>query len=123
VVSLHGLAQTTYDKSGEQIPFFMMPSLGGGSDLRAYASWRLRDLNSLLLQAEWRVVANRFFDMALFFDAGKVAARRSDLNLSGMKTDGGLGFRLHGPASTPLRVELTRGSEGFSLVFAASEAF
>ena len=123
VVSLHGLAQTTYDKSGEQIPFFMMPSLGGGSDLRAYASWRLRDLNSLLLQAEWRVVANRFFDMALFFDAGKVAARRSDLNLSGMKTDGGLGFRLHGPASTPLRIELTRGNEGFSLVFAASEVF
>src|SRR5262249_8741696 len=87
VVSLHALAQTTYDKSGQQIPFFMMPSLGGGSNLRAYASWRLRDLNSLLLQAEWRVMVNRFLDMAVFYDAGKVEARKSDLDLGNMKTD------------------------------------
>ena len=64
VLSLHGLLQTTYAKTGQQIPFFMMPSIGGGDDLRAYASWRLRDLNSLLLQAEWRVIVNRFLDMA-----------------------------------------------------------
>jgi len=123
VVSLHGLAQTTYDKSGQQIPFFMMPSLGGGSDLRAYASWRLRDLNSLLLQAEWRVIASRFIDMALFYDAGTVSARRNDLDLHDMKTDIGLGFRLHGAAATPLRIEFTQGSEGFGIVLAASHAF
>jgi len=123
VVSLHGLAQTTFDKNGQQIPFYMMPSIGGGSDLRAYNSWRLRDLNSLLLQAEWRMIANRFFDMAVFYDAGKVAASRSALDLSGMKSDYGVGFRWHGPASTPLRIELARGNEGFSLVLAASEAF
>jgi len=123
VVSLRGMAQTTYQKDGQYIPFFMMPSLGGGSNLRAYASWRLRDLNSLLLQAEWRAMVNRFFDVALFVDAGKVAARRSDLDLSGMKSDVGLGFRWHGPASTLLRIELTKGNEGFALVFAASEVF
>jgi hypothetical protein len=123
VVSLHGLAQTTFDKAGQQIPFYMMPSLGGGSDLRAYASWRLRDLNSLLLQAEWRVIANRFLDMAVFYDAGKVAASRSDLDVSGMKSDYGLGFRWHGQLATPLRIELTKGNEGFGLVLAASEAF
>jgi hypothetical protein len=123
VISLRGWAQTTFQKDGEQIPFFMMPSIGGGSDLRAYTSWRLRDLNSLVLQAEWRVMVNRFLDMALFYDAGKVAARRTDLTVSGMKDDVGLGFRLHGPASTPLRIEFTHGREGFSLVLAASEVF
>jgi hypothetical protein len=123
VISLHALAQTTYDKTGQQIPFFMMPSIGGGSDLRAYASWRLRDLNSLVLQAEWRVMVNRFLDMALFVDAGKVAARRSDLDLGGLVKDVGLGFRFHGPAATPLRVEFTHGRDGFGLVFAASQAF
>lgn len=123
VLSFRGWAQTTYGKAGQQLPFFMMPSIGGGSDLRAYASWRLRDLNSLMLQAEWRVIVNRFLDMALFFDAGKVAARRSDLDLSGMKNDVGLGFRLHGPIATPLRVEFTHGSEGFALVLAASQVF
>jgi hypothetical protein len=123
VISLHGLAQTTYGKSGQQIPFFMMPSIGGGSDLRAYTSWRLRDLNSLVLQAEWRVIVNRFLDMALFVDAGKVAARRTNLDLSGLMSDVGLGFRLHGPAATPLRIEFTHGREGFGLVLSASEVF
>ena len=77
----------------------------------------------MLLQAEWRVMVNRFVDMALFYDAGKVVARRSEFDLSGMKTDFGLGFRWHGPMATPLRIEFTRGSEGFALVFAASEVF
>jgi len=123
VLSLHAMAQTTYDKAGQTLPFFMMPSIGGGADLRAYASWRLRDLNSLYLQAEWRVMVNRFLDMALFYDAGKVAARRTDLELGNMKTDVGLGFRLHGQLSTPLRIEFTHGSEGFALVLAASQVF
>lgn len=123
VISLRGWAQTTFDKSGQQIPFFMMPSIGGGSDLRAYTSWRLRDLNSLVLQAEWRVIVNRFLDMALFYDTGKVAARRADLTLTGLKDDVGLGFRLHGQIATPLRIEFTHGREGFGLVLAASEVF
>ena len=123
VVSLHAWAQTTYDKNGQQIPFFMMPSIGGGSDLRAYTSWRLRDLNSLVVQAEWRAMVNRFLDMAVFYDAGKVAAHKSDLDLKNMKSDVGLGFRFHGPATTPLRIEFTKGNEGFGIVLAASQVF
>ena len=56
------------------IPFFMLPALGGGSSLRGFASWRFRDRHSLLLQAEWRVLVNSFFDTAIFYDAGKVTA-------------------------------------------------
>ena len=105
------------------MPFFMMPSLGGGSSLRGYASWRFRDMNSLLLQAEWRVLVNSFFDMAVFYDAGKVENRAQDLDLNGLKSDFGLGFRLHGPAATPMRIELAKGNEGLALVFAASASF
>jgi hypothetical protein len=123
VIALHAFAQTTYDKSAQTIPFFMMPSFSGGSDLRAFSSWRLRDLNSLLLQAEWRANVNRFLEMALFYDVGKVAARRSDLTLVGMKSDYGLGFRFHGPMSTPLRIELAFGNEGHVLNFSASQVF
>ena len=54
-------------KDDQQIPFFMLPALGGGSTLRGFASWRFRDRHSLLLQAEWRVIVNRFLDMALFY--------------------------------------------------------
>ena len=65
VISLHALAQTAYNKSDQQIPFFMLPSVGGGSSLRGFSSWRFRDNNSLLLQAEWRIMANRFVDTAV----------------------------------------------------------
>ena len=75
VVSLHGLAKTTWDKGDEATPFYLMPSLGGGSTLRGFSSFRFADYHSLLLQAEWRIIANRFFESAVFYDAGKVAAR------------------------------------------------
>ncbi len=114
VLSFRGLVETTYFKTDQQIPFFMLPSIGGGSDLRGFSSWRFRDRNSLLLQAEWRIIVNRFIDMAVFYDAGKVTAHRSDLNLDGLKMDGGLGFRFHGPLATPIRIDFAKGNEGLS---------
>jgi Omp85 superfamily domain len=123
VLSFRGLVQTTTAKSNEQVPFFMLPSAGGGSDLRGFSSWRFRDRNSLLLQGEWRIMVNRFVDTAVFFDAGKVTAHRSDLNLDDLKTDAGFGFRFHGPLATPLRVDFAKGNEGLAIVFGASAVF
>ena len=123
VLSLHGRLQLANAADAQIIPFFMLPSLGGGSSLRGFASWRFRDLNSLLLQADWRVMANRFLDMALFYDAGRVAARRSDLTSDPLKSDYGLGFRFHGPIATPLRIEFAKSNEGLVIVFSAKAAF
>jgi hypothetical protein len=123
VLSFRGRIETTYTGDDEQIPFFMLPALGGGSSLRGFSSWRFRDQHSLLMQAEWRVLANRFLDMAVFYDTGKVVSRRSDISLEGLKSDFGLGFRLHGPAATPLRIELAKSNEGLALVFSSKAAF
>ena len=118
VLSLHGARRDHATRTtASEIPFFMLPALGGGSSLRGFPSWRFRDRNSLLLQAEWRVLVNRFFDTAIFYDAGKVTGRRSDLDLDGLKNDYGIGFRFHGPAATPLRIELAKSNEGLALVF------
>jgi hypothetical protein len=123
VISLHGLAQTTFTKSDQQIPFFLLPSNGSGSTLRGFKSQRFRDQNSLLLQAEWRIMVNRFLDTAVFYDAGKVTARRADLNLEGLKSDIGFGARFHGPFATPLRIEVARGDEGWAFIFVTHPAF
>jgi outer membrane protein assembly factor BamA len=120
---LHGRVETTYIDENEQVPFFMLPALGGGSSLRGFASWRFRDRHSLLLQAEWRVLVNRFLDLGLFYDAGKVTARRGDLNLDGLKDNYGLGLRFHGPAATPLRIELAKSNEGLVIVFSSKASF
>jgi Omp85 superfamily domain len=123
VVSLRGVASTTSHKDGQQIPFFALPSLGGGSNLRGFQSWRFRDQNSLLLQAEWRIMVNRFFDAAVFYDAGKVAARRADLDFNGLRSDYGFGARFHSPFATVFRIDVARSREGTRLVFATSPVF
>ncbi len=123
VISLRGLAKTTSSKDGQEIPFYMLPSLGGGSNLRGYSSWRFRDRNSLLLQAEWRIMVNRFMDTAFFYDAGQVAAHPSDLNFKSQRRDYGFGVRFHSPLETPLRIDLARSDEGLVLVFSTSSVF
>ena len=123
VLSLHGRVQTTLNDD-DVVPFFLMPSLGGSRTLRGYRSFRFRDRHSLLLSAEWRWIPNRLgLDMALFYDAGKVTPRWDDLSLRGLKSDVGIGMRFHGPLTTPLRLEIAKGSEGLRFVIASGAAF
>jgi hypothetical protein len=123
VISLHGLVQTTLDED-DVVPYFLLPSLGSGSTLRAYPSWRFRDRHSLLLSGEFRWIPNRLgLDMAIFYDAGKVTPRWDDLSLNGLRSNVGIGIRFHSPVATPLRIELAKGREGFHLVFSGSAAF
>ena len=118
------VARTLAVRDGQQIPFYMLPSLGGGSSLRAYGSWRFRDQNSLLMQAEWRVMVNRYSDLAFFYDTGKVAPRVSELDFKNLKDDFGVGMRFHGPLATPFRVDFSTGRESrLSVSFSASAAF
>jgi hypothetical protein len=123
VVSLHGMVVTTPDDQ-DQVPFFLLPSLGSGSTLRAYASWRFRDRHSMLMSGEWRWIPSRLaMDMALFYDAGKVTSRREDLDFDNLKTDFGVGVRFHAPTATPLRIDVAHGSEGLNIVISGSAAF
>ena len=123
VISLHGLLQTTVGDT-DRVPYFLLPSLGSGSTLRAYSSWRFRDRNAVLASGEFRWIPSRLaLDLALFYDTGMVADQVDRLTTRGLVHDVGIGVRFHGPISTPLRIELARGREGLHLVFAGSAAF
>jgi hypothetical protein len=123
VLSLHGRVQTTLGDD-DLVPYFMLPSLGSGSTLRGYGSWRFRDRHSILTSGEFRWIPSRLaLDMAVFYDAGKVASRREDLSLRHLRHDIGVGVRFHSPIATPLRIELARGNEGLKIVFSGGAAF
>jgi hypothetical protein len=123
VLSVRGRVQSTIDDD-DTVPYFLLPYLGSGSTLRGYPTGRFRDRHALLTSAEFRWVPSRLaLDMAFFFDAGKVANRREDLDFNDLKTDWGIGARFHGPTSTPIRLEMARGSEGWRLVIASGAAF
>ena len=123
VFSLRGRVETILDDD-DAVPFFLLPQLGGGRTLRAYETGRFRDRHSILASAEFRWIPNRMaLDMALFYDAGKVTARRGDLDFDGLKSDWGLGVRFHAPKTTVLRVEAARGTDGWRLVMSRSAAW
>jgi hypothetical protein len=123
VISTHGLVESLVNERATT-PYLLMPSLGGSDTLRGYPAWRFRDRNSLLLQGDFRWIPNRYgMDMALFYDTGKVAGRRSELNFRGLKSDVGAEVRFHGQAQTPLRFGIARGREGWNFIFAGTAAF
>jgi hypothetical protein len=123
VLSFRGRVQTTLDDD-DLVPYFLLPRLGSGSTLRGYSTGRFRDRHSLLTSAEFRWIPNRMaLDMALFYDAGKVTRRREDLDFNGLESNWGIGARFHAPATTVLRIEAARGSDGWHLVISANAAF
>jgi Omp85 superfamily domain len=123
VLSLRGRLQTTLSDT-DIVPYFLLPSLGSGSTLRGYSSWRFRDRHSALFSGEYRWTPSRLaMDAAFFYDAGTVADRLDALSIGKMESDVGFGVRFHTPISTPLRIELAKGREGLRLVFAGSAAF
>jgi len=107
----------------DPVPFYLLPKLGGGSDLRGYGTDRFRDRHSMLMNAEVRWIPSLAVDMAFFYDAGKVTSRRNDLSFKGLKSDVGVGVRIHGLIATPLRVDLAVGNEGWRFVVSGGPIF
>jgi hypothetical protein len=123
VLAARGLVTLTNADDGAEVPVMLAPFLGSGSTLRGYATRRFTDRNRMLLTGEYRWRPSRYIDMALFLDAGQVAADRRDFDLGELDVAWGLGARFHGPHFTALRLEVARGREGIRLIFAGSQPF
>jgi hypothetical protein len=123
VLAARGLVTLTMTDPNQTVPVMMMPYLGSGSALRGYANRRFTDRNRALLTGEYRWRPSRYLDMALFIDAGQVAADRHAFEISEFDTAWGIGARFHGPNFNALRIEVARGREGIRLIFAGSQPF
>ena len=60
VIALRGLASSTSTMAGNQVPYFLMPDLGGSRTLRGYSPWRFRDRHRMLFTGEYRWTAGPF---------------------------------------------------------------
>ena len=86
-------------------------------------STRFRDRDRFLVAAEYRWTPSKFLDVALFYEAGKVASRTEDLNFTDLHDDFGIGFRFHSPKATMLRIEVAHSNEGTRFIFTVGPAF
>ena len=134
-LTLHGWLSTTHTDAGNEVPFYLQYTLGGkwnllgvgeeliGSDgtqatLRGFRNFRFRDRNLLLLQAEYRFPVWGPIDATVFAEAGKVTARRADLDLTGLKRSGGFSVSLMRGPATAIRVDVGfGGGEGVQAFF------
>jgi hypothetical protein len=124
VLAFHGLLSASDAGDGQQVPFYLMRSLGGPDDLRGFRRNRFRDRNLLLLQAEYRWEAFTAVDAALFVDAGQVAPRVGDLALARFEKDYGFGLRFGSIRGVFLRIEGAFGSrDGKHLVVRFGNVF
>jgi hypothetical protein len=110
VLAVRGRVSMADADEGAEVPFYYLRTLGGADDLRGFRNLRFRDRNTLLLQAEYRWEIFTAMDAALFFDAGKVAPRREDLDFHDLETDYGIGFRFGTVNGVFLRIEGAYGS-------------
>ena len=109
---------------GHDVPFYMQRTVGGSRLLRGFVHDRFRDRNLMVLQGEYAWDIWPFLNAVLFYEAGKVAPRASDLDFSGLRRDYGFGVRLGSTRSVALRTDVAFGSgEGTRLVMRFSHAF
>lgn len=115
VIALRGRV-TSMEATGQNIvPFYMQAVLGGGESLRGYRAWRFHGNHSVLYNAEYRWEVFSGLDMAVFADAGKVTARRSQLNLSDLESSVGFGFRFNARNRVTMRIDTGFSHEGFQV--------
>jgi hypothetical protein len=119
VLAFHGWTVAGDAGDGHDIPFYLLPAIGGSRTLRDYHDFQFHDRNLLVLNAESRFAIWQHLDTALFVDAGNVASRFSGLNLD--KTSYGAGVRLHNETTTLARLDLAHGAQGWRLNVSTSE--
>jgi hypothetical protein len=114
---------TTAD-DGDQVPFYMQPTIGGSHSLRSVKDYRFRDQSVFAFNVEYRWEAFSLLDMALFTDVGTVAPRVSDLDFGNLTAAYGIGFRLNTARHVFYRVDIATGAgEGLHLLFKFSNVF
>jgi outer membrane protein assembly factor BamA len=123
VLALRAFGTFSNADGGREVPFYLMPTLGGNNTLRGFRDYRFRDRNALIFQAEYRFEIFTVMDGALFYDTGQVAARRQDLT-DDLRKDYGIGFRFGTDQGVFIRVDVAFGSgEGIRPFVAFSHVF
>lgn len=122
-LAMRAAADLRHERNGGQIPFYLMPSLGGVESMRGYRPYRFRDDNALTLTLEYRYPVSGFADFVIFTDQGQVAPEPGDFSLDGFRGSYGLGMRVKNLTGVAMRIEVARSREDTRIYFNFSPEF
>ncbi|MGH9336111.1 MAG: BamA/TamA family outer membrane protein, partial [Vicinamibacteria bacterium] len=97
---------------GQEIPFYLLPSLGGTTSLHAFENDRFRDRNSLFVNNELRYQATLEIRLEAFVDVGQVFPTLGAFRLSKFELSSGVGIRYKVGSKVLVGVSLGLGREG-----------
>jgi hypothetical protein len=115
VIALRAATELSFTNRGQQIPFYMQPTLGGSDDLRGFERFRYYGNHSFLTTVEYRWEVFPALDMAVFADAGQVFDKLDDFGLGRASASGGLGFRVKNQGRVVFRFDTALSREGFQV--------
>jgi Omp85 superfamily domain len=112
VLAFRGLLGLDATGVGQDVPFFLERSLGGSRTLRSFAPYRFRGPRLATFSAEYRYQVKGPFEVAAFYDGGKVWGGPEALGTHGLASSYGLGVRIKSRDDVLIRLDLGHGSEG-----------
>ncbi len=112
-----------FHDTGQTVPFYFQPVLGGSNDLRGFQPFRFYDNNLLLMNVEYRWETFSGLDSAIFFDAGKVFPDYSEWDFRNLESSAGFGFRFNVRNNVFLRIDTGFSREGTQIWFKFEDIF
>ncbi|HJS74829.1 MAG TPA: BamA/TamA family outer membrane protein [Vicinamibacteria bacterium] len=97
---------------GQEIPFYLLPTLGGTRNLQAFETDRFRDRNSLLVTGELRYQATPEIRLEASLDVGQVFPSFAEARFSELEVGAGVGARYKMGRKILVGVSLGVGREG-----------
>jgi outer membrane protein assembly factor BamA len=122
IMAVRGQIALSQTGAGNEVPFYMMPTLGGKTTLRGFQDYRFRDRNAASVGAEYRLPVSRMVDAAVFVDAGSVAATARGLRQGRLEHDYGIGLRLHTATKSIARIDVAKGREGTRVLLSLTKS-
>ena len=109
--------------SGDEVPFFDLPTLGGSRDLRGFRSDRFRGNGALIFTAEYRYPMWDVLDVTLFMDQGQVFNNFSDIAFDRFEPSYGFGVHLLTAKGLAFRAEMAFSSETSRYILSITPTF
>jgi hypothetical protein len=117
-------ARLVVRSAGEDVPFFLLSTFGGTTDLRGYPSGRYRDRQMYSVQTEYRWQFSDRWIFTGFAGVGEVAEHFSEMGRNFLPAGGvGARFVLSEKHKIGLSFDVATGKDGTEVYFGVGEAF
>jgi Omp85 superfamily domain len=101
-----------FERADGDVPYYLQHALGGSRTLRSFPQYRFRGPKLASLSAEYRFRVKGPFELAAFYDGGRVWGGASEMATPGFASSYGAGLRIKSRDDVLIRLDAAQGSEG-----------